>query len=61
MRNHVITAVGRTIQHLIFPLNSKPMDAERKAPIKIVHTQEDRNERINSCLAALKKELEGEP
>jgi len=59
MRNHVITKVGRTIIHYIYPLDTKP-GFDPPAPIKIMHTQDDPNDRIKSCLEALKKELEGE-
>jgi len=60
MRNHVITILGRTIQHTIYPLDSKPTFEPQEAPIKIMHTQDDPNKRIAACLDTLKKELEGE-
>ncbi len=60
MRNHVITVIGRTIQHQIFPLDSKPTSDPPEGPIKIVHMADTKEERIEACLATLKKELEGE-
>lgn len=59
-RQHYITVIGRTIEHTIYPLDTKPMHKPPEAPIRIYHSQEDRKERIASCLEALKKELEGE-
>lgn len=60
MRNHVITVVGRTIQHHIYPLDSKPTSDPPKAPIKITYSNDDKEAMIEACLDALRKELRGD-
>jgi len=60
MRNHVITVIGRTIEHVIYPLDSKPAFDSPQPPIKIIYRNQDKNKTIQACLETLKKELEGE-
>ncbi len=60
MRNHVITVIGRCIQHEIFLLDKKPSYGNHPAPIKITYSDSTKEDRINQCLDTLRKELEGE-
>jgi len=60
MRNHVITQLPGTIEHVIYPLDTKPMHKFPDPPIKILHTQDTKEKRIEACLELLKRELEGD-